>query len=363
MRKNKIITYGITSGLMMLIMILDTKTAIIGAREGISLCLQTVIPSLFPFFILSGIISSCFNGRTIPLFHPIAKLCKIPKGYESIFLLGLITGYPVGAQLVDQEYKNGSLTKENARRMLGFCSNAGPSFIFGMLTSIFTDKRLIWALWVIHILSAILAGFVLPGTSDDLPKCKNANHISISLAMDNAIRNMARVSAWVIVFRVVIKFCERWFLWIFSSETQVFFSGLLELSNGTVLLPRVQPEGLRFIIASVLLASGGLCVAMQTQSVTGMLGFGCYFPGKILQCLFSFLLSFILQDQILPQNCRFMASIGHIMIVVIALFLVIFYLYRKIVVDFVKRVLYNTSNKSKRGTSCYALSKENSPLL
>ena len=218
-------------------------------------------------------------------------------------------------------------------------------------------------LWGIHILSAIFVAIILPGIPDDLRTKQNTNSVSLSQAMDNGIRNMARVSAWVVIFRVFIKFCERWFLWIFPVNLQVFFSGLLELSNGTVLLPQIQSEGLRFIIASVLLAFGGLCVAMQTQSVTSTLGFGCYFPGKVLQCLFSFLLSSILQTHILSYNCCYKIKLSHILMVIILIFFVICYIYRKIIVDFAKRVLYNTSNKSKRGTSCYALSKKNHPLL
>ena len=92
--QRKIIT-GILAALAMLMIILDTKTAIQGSREGIRLCLQTVIPALFPFFILSGIVNNFLWGKHLPLLHPLAALCKIPKGSESLLVLGLIGGYPV----------------------------------------------------------------------------------------------------------------------------------------------------------------------------------------------------------------------------------------------------------------------------
>ena len=46
----------------MLALILDGRTAIDGARQGIELCLRTVIPSLFPFFVLSILLTSSLLG-------------------------------------------------------------------------------------------------------------------------------------------------------------------------------------------------------------------------------------------------------------------------------------------------------------
>ena len=114
MEKRKWLFRTIPAICAMLIIILDTKTAMSGAIEGIQLCIWTVLPSLFPFFILSGIINSNLLGISIRPLRPLTKLCKIPKGGESLLLLGYFAGYPVGAQLITQEYYNGKLSAETA---------------------------------------------------------------------------------------------------------------------------------------------------------------------------------------------------------------------------------------------------------
>jgi len=292
----------------MLVLILDTKTALYGAKEGLQLCLQTVIPSIFPFLILSGVLNRSILGQALPPLRPLGKLCKIPKGGESLLLLGLIGGYPVGAQLIAQSYSDGRLTPKAARRMLGFCSNAGPSFLFGMLSPLFSNPLTPWFLWGIHIISALLVGCILPGDIDISCEIKKAPPISAAEALQNAIRTMASISGWVVVFRIILAFCNRWFLWILPVPAQVLFSGLLELSNGCVLLKEVQTEGTRFILASVLLAAGGLCVGMQTVSVTKSTGLGSYFPGKVLQTLLAFLLSATVQQTLFPTSEAFHIS-------------------------------------------------------
>lgn len=296
-------TYGFMVGVGMIILILDSRTAISGATDGITLCCNAVIPALFPFFILSPILSNAFTGQSIPVMRPIAAICGIPKGAESLFLIGLFGGYPVGAGMINDAYQKGNISKNSAQRLLGFCCNAGPAFLFGMLGQQFRDKISIWILWAIHIFSAIAVGCILPGR--DTTKCKisTADPPSMTTHMYSAIRNMAGVCGWVIIFRVLIAFINRWFLWLFPAECQVLFAGLLELSNGCCELKSISLDGFRFILSAAMIAFGGLCVTLQTLSVTPNLHLGVYLYGKFLQTILSVLIALPVQSLIYtPDN-------------------------------------------------------------
>lgn len=113
---------------------------------------------------------------------------------------------------------------------------------------------------------------------------------------------MAEVCAWVVLFRVVIAFSQRWFLWLLPQTAQTVLIGLLELSNGCISLVAVPAESLRFILCAFFLGCGGLCVGMQTVSVVGKLGTGAYFPGKLLQSTYSLLAAILIQKMIFPQS-------------------------------------------------------------
>ena len=128
------------------------------------------------------------------------------------------------------------------------------------------------------------------------------SNISLHQALLNAVRTTAIVCAWILLFRIILSFCNRWFLWAFPVPYQVLLSGFLELSNGCVLLNTLRQQGLRFILASSMLAFGGICVGLQTQSCTESLGYGEYFPGKVLQTLLSLLLSIVLQPILFDKS-------------------------------------------------------------
>lgn len=281
--------FSIGAAMGMLVLILDGKTALAGARSGIDLCLITVIPALFPFIVLSILLSGMLLGEPIPFLRPLGKLLKMPAGTESLLICAFLGGYPAGAVAVREAFRSGAVSRDTAQRLLSFCNNAGPSFLFGMTLSLFPDAGAAWILWGIHILSALMVGILIPGKDTGSAHLKKGE--SAAEVIKKAITVMAVVCAWVILFRIFIAFLDRWLLWLLPTEVKVALIGFLELSNGCCSLVLVEDMRIRMILCSGMLAFGGLCVTMQTVSSVKGLGMKQYFLGKILQFLFSILLS------------------------------------------------------------------------
>lgn len=269
----------------MALLILDSRTAAAGASEGVELCVRTVIPSLFPFFVLSILLTGSLTE--LKLFRPVCRLFRIPNGCETILVSGLLGGYPVGAQAVAGAYSSGRISRQQANRMLAFCSQAGPSFLFGMAAGQFPQVKYGWMLWGIQIFSAWVISLIFPAAEVKRAVSADVRSITLAEAMGKAVRVMASVCGWVVLFRVVIGFAGRWFLWLLPREAQVAFSGILELTNGCIALTQIGDVSLRFVLCAGMLSFGGICVTMQTISVTEGLDMGYYLGGKLLQCLVS----------------------------------------------------------------------------
>lgn len=265
--------------------LLDAQTVVSGAVEGIKLALFVVVPSLFPFIFISVLCSNSISGRKITLLRPIERVCGMPAGSGILFLLGVCGGYPVGAQCITSAYKQGSITKSDAERVLGFCNNAGPSFIFGMVGGILKDLRLCWLLWLGIILSSVIVGVILPGKSRvgcrlQTPKC-----ISVTDGLENAVQICCKLTGWVILFRAILAIAEKWLLYRLPAIWNTGIAGFLELSNGCVRLETIALPLPRFLLCGAMLSFGGMCVHLQTKSVTGELSLKYYFVGKTLQML------------------------------------------------------------------------------
>ena len=83
------------------------------ARDGLTLCGNVIIPSLFPFFVLSslvvelglaGYLGRMLEGVMRPLFN-VSGVCA------SAFALGFVGGYPVGARTAIDLYQKGMCTR------------------------------------------------------------------------------------------------------------------------------------------------------------------------------------------------------------------------------------------------------------
>ena len=282
---------GIFSILMMLVLIFDTRTAILGAGEGIQLCIQTAVPSLFPFIFLSGFIASMFIGQSSRILRPVFHWLGIPDGGESMFLVGILGGYPTGAKIVYEAYEAKQITKETASRLLGFCNNAGPAFIFGIVSRLFVVPGTAWSLWLIHILSSLITAALLPHKANEACQLSRTNPQTLSHAMQNSLKTMGTVCGWVIAFRILCSYINKYVFRFFSAPLTAIFCGVLELVNGCDAISSIENDGIRFILVSGILAFGGVCVWMQTISVTKELGTGMYIKGKLMQSVFSVVLA------------------------------------------------------------------------
>ena len=126
------------------------EEALEAARGGVTLCLNVIIPSLFPFFVLSALVVdlglSRYFGRALqwmmrPLFH-VSGTCA------SALALGLIGGYPVGARTAISLYEKGLCSKTEAERMLAFCTaqphDGGPGSVYVLLRKYRKKGRVFW---------------------------------------------------------------------------------------------------------------------------------------------------------------------------------------------------------------------------
>lgn len=272
---------------LMLILIFDNQAVQESVLDGIRLCITALIPSLLPFLFLSALLSEYMSTLPLPFLRSLEKILQIPENSGSIFLIGLLAGYPVGAQFICQAVSEHRMTLSDGNRMLRFCSNAGPSFIFGIGFSLFENRYLCWLVWLVQILSALSMGLLThDSVRKTIPLKQSLQKTSVSFPL-KPIATMSMICGWVIIFRIIITFLSKWGFCFLPDILSVLITGTLELANGCTMLKTMPSEFLRFILFCYFLAFGGVCVTMQTLSIvrkTGLHG-PVYLRGKLCQGL------------------------------------------------------------------------------
>ena len=100
--------------------------------QGIALWAKAVLPVLFPFLVLTGLLTKLGAAQKLAdRLSPLTKKIGLPGCAAYCLLVSLLSGYPVGSRTVADLYRGGAVTREEARRMSVLCSTSGPMFLVG----------------------------------------------------------------------------------------------------------------------------------------------------------------------------------------------------------------------------------------
>lgn len=283
---------GLLAPLLLIVLLKDPQRVSASVSESLTLCSSSVIPALFPYLVISGLmVRSELPARLAVIFAPVMRrLFGVGGAGSTAVITGLIGGYPVGAATAIGLYKEGITEKSETEGLLAFCSNSGPGFIIGFVgAGLLGSVRAGLILYVIHALTAISTGLLLAERRSRVPEAAvSAAAKPITRAFTEsvsaAVTAMLSICAYVIILTLVSQLCSQ----RLSDGLQLVVNGLLEITGGLALASRLIPaQRLLFIAASAMLAWGGVSVHCQTAALASGTGLrlGRYFTGKLLHCL------------------------------------------------------------------------------
>jgi sporulation integral membrane protein YlbJ len=264
-----------------------SAAAVSGARAGLYLCANVIVPTLLPFFVLSNLLCAlglpaALARRTEGAFR---QLFGVGGAGAAAFLLGLTGGYPLGAAATADLYRSGSISRDEAQRLLLFCNNSGPAFILGMAgTGVFHSATVGLLLYLAHILAAAALGMIFAGR-EDAPKSTPVPYRVASLsaaipeAMLRAVKSAAAIAGFVIFFSMLAALLRESGLFTLLAgviyahtplnlgQSEALISGVLELGSGVAGLEGLSAVPGNLALCAFILGWGGLSVQFQTAAV------------------------------------------------------------------------------------------------
>ena len=313
---------------IMVILIIYPEVYLPAVIEGLKIWLFCVVPSLFPFFFLTAFltklgaaqkISGAFDKITLKMFN-----CRGISAY--VFLISAMSGYPVGARLISDLYKEKQLTSAECTRMSAFCSTSGPLFIIGSIgTGMLLDKSLGLIIFISHILSAILCGFIFKGyksrpaaNAAPLERGTDTSRAPRFTPNETGTKSADNILGESVYSSVISILCVGGFISLFYTFSEMLVSfkiftpltylfylisgdkhilntllqGIVEMSRGCILLSQTLPAKTAACFISALISFGGLSVNLQAASYLKNCGsdIKIYFLSKTLQAVICFIL-------------------------------------------------------------------------
>ena len=274
------------------------------ALNGLDIWVKVLVPSLFPFFVLTKLFSygDFIQDFTHLFSKPFKKLYKCPPISSYIFLMSIITGYPVGAKLISDFYNTKQLNKIDAIKTLSFSANSGPMFILGSVAiGMFMSRKMGIIIYASHVLGSLINGIIYRNygnkqktieTQNNNQTCTSSitthqnifhdakNDLDFSQSITSSISSIMLIGGVICFTFVIIEVITSSYFFtsfinlisnngINSDFVCAIFSGILEITKGCLMLSSVPISfNLVCILCTAIISFGGISTVLQAVAFT-----------------------------------------------------------------------------------------------
>lgn len=239
-----------------------------GIKNGLLLLGENIIPSLFPFMVLSTYISQSpitdFISKMID--KPSRKIWNVNGNGMIAVILGLLGGYPIGAKTVAEFYNDGKVSQQEASKLMNWCVNPSPAFAITALGTFMLGNTFSGViLYVSSLLSTLyISIFTRFFNSIEIPKAapnnqtENRGNLLIK-SVSVGGEAMLSICGWVLTFSAVASLLDAV---INIKGLRLFLQSISEVTNGCDICTRAS---LPLPAISAVIGFGGLAVIAQVS--------------------------------------------------------------------------------------------------
>lgn len=294
-KKTIYIVAGALSCIGCLAMVAFPSIALSAAQKGITLWASSVLPALLPFFICANFMTTLGLPAAIGrIFEkPFQKLFGAPGVSAFIFSISITSGYPMGAKLIGDFGRSGTVSRSEARQMLTFCSTSGPLFMLGavgagMLASPAAGAVIALAHYTGALLNGLLYRIVLHrrqeprnGTAGKANVAKGTLLELFTDSMITSFRSLGIICGYIVLFMMITDFIQySGILEPLKTDCgRSFIKGCLEMTVGcSGIADSIEADMLlKCVLCAFLISFGGISIFAQSMSMLSGLNIGSFY--------------------------------------------------------------------------------------
>lgn len=288
-----------------LILILLNKTLISKTIiTSFSIWFNTLVPSMFPMFILSDILINYNFTEYIPkkIVDFISKIFNISSTAVLIIFLSMVSGFPTNAINIKNSVDKKLISKEEAEHLLLFNHFANPLFVLETIGTFYLNNTNYGIIILVsHILSNIIIGILfrkknhysLNNYTCKMDKSQSFSNV-ISNSITKSINSLLMISGTVTLFLILGTLIIN--IFNLNSYLSVLLQGILEMTMSIASLAILNISNIiKVVVTTMIISFGGLSIHLQVySSLDNKIKYRNYFIGRVYQTLISGIISMLI---------------------------------------------------------------------
>ncbi len=290
--------FCVMSTFCLILILRNAEAAVEYMGRGLVLCARTVIPSLFPFMVISELLVDSGAGEAFGrLFsRMMRRIFGLSGAGASAVILGSMCGFPIGPRTAVSLYDRHAISREECEHLLTFTTNPSSAFLItGVGLSLFGDRRLGVILYGVVLGTSFFIGFLgrfflrRPVGEEKQPHYPRGFHPGgidmFTSAVSGSAGGMMTVCAYVIFFSAITGALGEALDGRLGEMGFTILSGLLEMTGGISAASTLSPREVGLVLTAALAGWSGLSVHCQVMALCGGRGlsFRPYIVAKLAQ--------------------------------------------------------------------------------
>ncbi len=245
------------------------RAAANGISRGLSVCGGVIVPAVFPFLVLGGILVR--SGAAESVGKRLSGLTRLLFGVSGcaapVLLIAFVGGFPAGAAAIAALRRRNALAPAEGEHLMRFCVGGGVGFIVSAVGVGLCDNVTVgWVLYAANVLSALLIGILFADRRHKSPASRPATPAdplptAFVGAVTAACETILTMCGFVLFFSAVLSLLNA------MGVTSLWLSCVLEVSNGCT---AACTHPLAPLLLGFSLGFGGISVHCQiTAAVRG----------------------------------------------------------------------------------------------
>lgn len=262
----------------------ESEEVIESVTFSISIWKDNLLPSLFPFLILSFLLMNYgISDLLSQVLKPfVTNILHLPSSCGFTIIASILSGFPSNAKFIKEQLDKKEINIKEAEYLLGFCFSSSPLFVIGTVGSLLLGNRKlgILILFAHYLGNFCIAMFFRPR---QIKERENANHScflqikkkiatskpfalvlkdAISTALDVLFLLFGIVTVFLIITNLITTIIP------LTIEQRTFLSGILEMTQGTKNASMLVTSSFhKSLIMLAIISFGGLSVHTQILSI------------------------------------------------------------------------------------------------
>lgn len=264
--------------------------------EALKVFINTLFPSIFPFFLVSDLLISYnfpitlnkyLKGVTKRIFH-------VEGASSFVIIMSMLSGFPSGAKYIKTLLDRKLIDIDEANYLITFTHFANPLFVLTVTKGLFKSTRLSYIILICMYLSNLILGFIIR------PKqIKNNKKSLVPLKVPNFSTNLTSSIISSSKLLVIILGNTCFFYIVTGLITKLFhhnqlvtilINGFFDITRGITSLTNLSGFiTLKAILILTFLAFGGININMQVASIisNSNIKYTNFLIGRLCQCAIS----------------------------------------------------------------------------